>query len=105
MGLGVGLGLGCFFLAFYIFSDVSECVLGNAYGIAPLSVQVCVGVWVWVWGAFAWRSADHQPNARSAQTGEADKLMERSADHDPTGWGALRTMIQPGTTHCSQVLP
>src|SRR5690606_13577423 len=27
------------------------------------------------------RSADHQPNARSAQTGEVDKLMERSADH------------------------
>src|SRR5690606_4111875 len=26
-----------------------------------------------------------QPNARSAQTGEADKLMGRSADHDPTG--------------------
>src|SRR5690606_15833322 len=38
------------------------------------------------------RSADHQPNARSAQTGEADKLMERSADHDPTGWDALRSI-------------
>src|SRR5690606_28130721 len=35
-----------------------------------------------------------QPNARSAQTGEADKLMERSADHDPTGWAAPRTMIK-----------
>src|SRR5690606_17571429 len=34
------------------------------------------------------RSAHHQPNARSAQTGEADKLMGRSADHDPTGWTA-----------------
>src|SRR5690606_17654105 len=34
------------------------------------------------------RSADHQPNARSAQTGVADKLMGRSADHDPTGWTA-----------------
>src|SRR5690606_15872190 len=31
--------------------------------------------------------------ARSAQTGEADKLMGRSADHDPTGWGARRTML------------
>src|SRR5690606_1848473 len=38
------------------------------------------------------RSADHQPNARSAQTGEADKLMGRSADHDPTGWDALRSV-------------
>src|SRR5690606_20854919 len=38
------------------------------------------------------RSADHQPNARSAQTGEADKLMGRSADHDPTGWDALRSI-------------
>src|SRR5690606_36246568 len=38
------------------------------------------------------RSAVHQLNARSAQTGKADKLMERSADHGPTGWDALRTM-------------
>src|SRR5690606_11696531 len=33
-----------------------------------------------------------QPNARSAQTGEADKFMGRSADHDPTGWDALRSI-------------
>src|SRR5690606_3840310 len=38
------------------------------------------------------RSADHQLNARSAQTGKADKLMGRFADHGPTGWDALRTM-------------
>src|SRR5690606_19687709 len=38
------------------------------------------------------RSADHQPNARSAQTGEADKLMGRFADHSLTGWDALRTI-------------
>src|SRR5690606_20213530 len=47
-----------------------------------LSFSLCLMGW----------SADHQPNARSAQTGEADKLMERSADHDPTGWDALRSM-------------
>src|SRR5690606_33289934 len=38
------------------------------------------------------RSADHQPNARSAQTGVADKRMGRFADHSLTGWDALRTI-------------
>src|SRR5690606_21028840 len=36
--------------------------------------------------------AGFQPNARSAQTGVADKLMVRSAVHDPTAWFAPRTM-------------
>src|SRR5690606_29551809 len=47
-----------------------------------LSFSLCLMGW----------SADHQPNARSAQTGEADKFMGRSADHDPTGWDALRSI-------------
>src|SRR5690606_1446220 len=35
-----------------------------------------------------------QPNARSAQTGVADKLMGRSAAHDPTALAAERPMLR-----------
>ena len=88
---GVCLCLGSFCLAVCLYSGVSELVLGKLSGSLRflLSFSLCFpcgcgfGVCVCVWVALAWRSADHQPNARSAQTGVADKLMERFADHDP----------------------
>src|SRR5690606_28790953 len=63
---------------------IGDLFLGMLTGYlrSPLSFSLCL----------MGRSADHQPNARSAQTGEADKLMGCAADHDPTGWDALRTM-------------
>src|SRR5690606_25136224 len=42
-------------------------------------------------------SATHQPNARSAQTGVADKLRGRRAAHDPTAWFAERTTLGLGS--------
>src|SRR5690606_121966 len=91
VGLGVGLCLGSICLAVCQYSGVSEFVLrGKTEGQiltvnhrALLSFSLCPMV----------RPADHQPNARSAQTGEADKLMGRFADHDPTRWAAERTIF------------
>src|SRR5690606_12305514 len=37
--------------------------------------------------------AAHQPNARSAQTGVADKLRRRRAAHDPKAWYTERTTL------------
>src|SRR5690606_15658360 len=41
--------------------------------------------------------AAHQPNARSAQTGVADKLRGRRAAHDPTAWFTERTTLGLGS--------
>src|SRR5690606_32186474 len=68
-------------LAVCQYSGVSEFVLrGKTAGQiltvdlrSLLSFSLCLMV----------RSADHQPNARSAQTGVADKPMGRSAAHAP----------------------
>src|SRR5690606_15863946 len=96
---GVCLCLGSSCLAVCLYSGVSEFVLGktllqmpSVYLHSLLSFSLCL----------MGRSADHQPNARSAQTGEADKLMGCAADHDPTGWGALRTMhhVDPLSYYC-----
>src|SRR5690606_41313118 len=87
VSLGVSVGLGCFCLEACVYSGVLEFVPGkpSPYSLFPgpyprslLSFSLCL----------MGRFTDHQPNARSAQTGEVDKLMERSADHDPTGWNA-----------------
>src|SRR5690606_8638423 len=91
VGLGVGLCLGSICLAVCQYSGVSEFVLrGKTAGQiltvdlrSLLSFSLCLMV----------RSAEYQPNARSAQTGEADKLMGRFADHDPTRWSAPRTIF------------
>src|SRR5690606_14096503 len=87
---GVCLCLGSSCLAVCLYSGVSEFVLGktllqmpSVYLHSLLSFSLCL----------MGRSADHQPNARSAQTGEADKLMGCAADYDPTGWDARRTML------------
>src|SRR5690606_2375111 len=86
VGLGVGLCLGSICLAVCQYSGVSEFVLrGKTAGQiltvdlrSLLSFSLCLMV----------RSADHQPNARSAQTGVADQLMGRSATHSPTARAA-----------------
>src|SRR5690606_16217124 len=91
VGLGVGLCLGSICLAVCQYSSVSEFVLrGKTAGQiltvdlrSLLSFSLCLMV----------RSADHQPNARSAQTGVADQLMGRFADHDPTRWSTERTIF------------
>src|SRR5690606_1335334 len=106
------LGLGSYCLTTCTYSDDSEFVPGktgdypNAFRIASLSSLIlalsdgtlrgpCYSSLILTLpgGPFCGTS----PNARSAQTGVADKLRGRGAAHDPTAWFAERTTLGLGS--------
>src|SRR5690606_29481312 len=108
------LGLGSYCLTTCTYSDDSEFVPGktgdypNASRIASLSSLIlalsdgtlrgpCYSSLILTLpvGPFCGTS----PNARSAQTGVADKLRGRGTSHDPTAWFAERPMLLFSHSH------
>src|SRR5690606_16688657 len=84
------LGLGSYCLTTCTYSDDSEFVLGKTIQLLSVLLRSLLSFSLCLMGCFA----AHQPNARIAQTGVADKLRGRGAAHDTTAWDAPRSMLQ-----------